>query len=70
MTKRTNNLHKITDLKTRTSLKNGGELGCSERVISSCSTCGTGRVILVTHPVISHEWIIGPDCDYDKRGHL
>jgi hypothetical protein len=37
----------------------------SGRVSSSCSTCGTRRVTLVTIPVISHEW--GPDCDYDKR---
>jgi hypothetical protein len=37
----------------------------SGRVNSSCSTCGTRRVTLVTIPVISHEW--GLDCDYDKR---
>ena len=29
---------------------------CSGRVSSSCSTSGTRRVILVTNPVISHEW--------------
>jgi hypothetical protein len=35
--------------------KSGGELRCSGRVNSSCSTNGTRRVTLVTnHPVISH----------------
>jgi hypothetical protein len=34
----------------------GGELRCSGRVISSCSTSDTRRVNLVTHAVISHEW--------------
>jgi hypothetical protein len=33
-----------------------GELMCSERVSSSCSTSDTRRVNLVTNPVISHEW--------------
>ena len=32
-----------------------GELGCSGRVSSSCSTSGTSRVNLVTNPVISRE---------------
>jgi hypothetical protein len=36
--------------------KSQGELGCSGRVNSSCSTSGTRRVNLVTNPVISHEW--------------
>jgi hypothetical protein len=36
-------------------LKIGGEFICSERVSSSCSTSGTRRVNLVTHPVINHE---------------
>ena len=36
--------------------KNGGELRCSGRVSSSCSTSGTRRVNLVKNPVISHEW--------------
>jgi hypothetical protein len=40
---------------TRTSLKTGGELRCSGRVSSSCSTRGTRRVNLVTNPVISRE---------------
>jgi hypothetical protein len=32
-----------------------GELGCSRRVSSSCSTSDTHRVNLVTNPVLSHE---------------
>ena len=32
-----------------------GELRCSGRVGSSCSTSGIHRVNLVTNPVISHE---------------
>jgi hypothetical protein len=36
-------------------LKTGGELRCSGRVSSSCSS-GTRRVSSVTNPVISHEW--------------
>jgi hypothetical protein len=37
-------------------LKTGGELRCSGRVSSSCSTCLTHRVNLVTNPVIINEW--------------
>ena len=36
-------------------LKSGGELRCSGRVSSSCSTSDTRRVNLVTNPVTSHE---------------
>jgi hypothetical protein len=36
--KRTNNAHKTKDRVTRTPLKIGGELKCSGRVSSSCST--------------------------------
>ena len=43
------------DRTTRTPLKTGGELACSGRVSSFCSTSGTCRVTLVTNPVISHE---------------
>ena len=51
---RTNNdLQKLTyktkDRVTRTPLKTRGELGCSERVSSFCSTSGTRRVNLVTN---------------------
>ena len=48
--------HNSIDRVTRTSLKTGGELRCSGRIYSSCSTSDTRRVNLVTSPVISHEW--------------
>ena len=46
--------HKTKDRVTRTPLKTRGELMCSRRVNSSCSTSGTRRVNLVTNPVTSH----------------
>jgi len=46
---------KSKDRATRTPLKTGGELGCSQRVSSSCSTCSTHRVTLVTNPVICYK---------------
>jgi hypothetical protein len=36
-------------------MKTGGELRCSGRVSSSCSTSGTRRVNLVANPVVSRE---------------
>jgi hypothetical protein len=51
----TKHTHKTKYRVTRTPLNTGGELGCSGRVGSSCSTSGTRRVNLVTNPVISHE---------------
>jgi hypothetical protein len=47
--KRTNNAlqnstQKSKDQVTKTSLQTGGELGCSERVFSSCSTCDTYHI--------------------------
>jgi len=51
----TKHTYKTKDRVTRTPLKTGGELGCSGRVGSSCSTSDTHRVNLVTNPVISHE---------------
>ena len=59
--KRTNNdlqnkSQKTKDRATRTLLKTRDELRCSGRVSISCSTSVTRRVILVTNPVISHEW--------------
>jgi hypothetical protein len=48
--------HKTKDLLTRTSLKTRGELRCSGRVSSSCSTSGIRRVNLVTNPAVSHKW--------------
>jgi len=51
----TKHTYKTKDRVKQTLLKTGGELGCSGRVGSSCSTIGTRRVNLVTNPVISHE---------------
>jgi hypothetical protein len=51
----TKHTHKTKDRVTQTTLKTGGELMCSGRISSSCSTSGTRRVNLVTNPVISHE---------------
>ena len=52
----TKHTYKTKDRVTRTPPKTGGELRCSGRVSSSCSTSGTRRVNLVTNPVISREW--------------
>ena len=52
----TKHTYKTKDRVTRTPLKTSGELRCSGRVSSSCSTSGTRRVNLVTKPVISREW--------------
>jgi hypothetical protein len=43
------------DRVTRTSLKPGGELRCSGKVSSSCSTSATHRVNLVANSVISRQ---------------
>jgi hypothetical protein len=51
----TKQTYKTKDRVTWTPLKTGGELRCSWRVSSSCSTSDTRRVNLVTNPVISHE---------------
>ena len=50
----TKHTHKTKDRVTRTPLKTGGELRCSGRIGSSCSTSDTRCVNLVTNPVISH----------------
>jgi len=47
---------KSKDRATRNTLKFGSKLGYFGRVTSSCSTCGTRRVTLVTNLVVSHEW--------------
>jgi hypothetical protein len=47
--------HKTKDRVKRTPLKTEGELRCSGRVSSFCSTSDTRRVNLDTNPVISHE---------------
>ena len=57
----TKHTYKTKDRVTRTPLKTEGELKCSGRVSSSCSTTGTRRVNLVTDPVIRREW--GKDRD-------
>jgi len=51
----TKHTYKAKDRVTRTPLKTGGELRCSGRESSSCSTSGTRRVNLVTNPVINRE---------------
>ena len=51
----TKHTYKTKDRVTRTPLKTGGELRCSGRVSSCCSTSGTRRINLVTNPVICHE---------------
>ena len=51
----TKHTYKTKDRGTRTPLKPGGELRCSGRVSSSCSTSGTRRVNLVTNPVINRK---------------
>ena len=48
--------YKTKDRVTRNPLRIEGELMCSGRVNSSCSTSDTRPVNLVTNPVISHEW--------------
>ena len=49
----TKHTHKKTS--TTNPTKNRGELKCSGRVSSSCSTSGTRRVNQVTNPLISNE---------------
>ena len=44
---------KLKIKKYKRHLKTGGEIRCSGRVSSSCSTSGTHHVTLVTNPVIS-----------------
>ena len=51
----TKHTYTTKDRVTRTPPKVGGELRCSGRVNSSCSTSGTRHFNLVTNPVISHE---------------
>jgi hypothetical protein len=45
----TEHTHKTNDPVTRTPLKTGGELRCSGRVSSSCSTSGTRRANQATN---------------------
>jgi hypothetical protein len=52
----TKHTYKTKDRVTRTPLKTGGELRCSGRIGTSCSTSDIHRVNLVTNPAISREW--------------
>jgi hypothetical protein len=61
----TKHTHKSKDRVTRTE----GELRCSGRVSSSCSTSDTRRVNLVTNPVISHECRMDREVEH-IRSHL
>jgi hypothetical protein len=47
---RSNNTQKTKDRAKRTPLKTGGDLKCSGRVASSCSTSDIRRVTLVKKP--------------------
>jgi hypothetical protein len=68
--KRTNNdlqnIHIKLNSDNTNPLKTGGELMCSGRVISSCSTNVTRRVNLVTILVISHECKKGLGSIYNR----
>jgi hypothetical protein len=48
--------HKTKARVTRTPINTRGELMCSGRVGSSCSTSGIRRVNIETNPVITHKW--------------
>ena len=48
-------IYKTKNRVTRIPLKSGGELSCSGRVGSFCSTGGTRRIFQVINPVIGHE---------------
>ena len=60
----TKHTYKTKDRVTRTPLKIGGELRCSGKVNSSCSTSDTRRVNLVTNP--KSRMRKGPGIVYDK----
>ena len=57
----TKHTYTTKDRVTRIPLNTVGELMCSGKVGSSCSTSDTRRVNLVTNPVISREWGKGPE---------
>ena len=48
------NIHIKLKIELHEPIKTEGELRCSGRIGSSCSTSDTRRVDLVTNPVISH----------------
>ena len=51
--------YKTKDRVTRTPLKTGGELRCSGRISSSCSTSDTLVLIKLIRKVWRHNWKIG-----------
>ena len=53
--KSTKHAYETKERVTQTPLKIGGELRCSGRVSSSCSTSDTSHVNLVINPVITHD---------------
>ena len=54
--RRNNDIQNVTHkTKHRGTLKIWGEVRCSDRFRSSCSTSGISRVTLVTYQVISHQ---------------
>ena len=62
----TKHTHKTKDRVTRTLLKTGGELRCSGRVSSSCSTSGTRRVLISYKPGDKSRMRNGQGSAYDK----
>ena len=60
----TKNTYKTKDRVTRTPLNTGGELMCSGRVNSFCSTSVTRRVNLDTNPVICQIFETRGDCSF------
>ena len=58
-----NKIYKTKDRVTRTPLKTGGELGCSGRIGSSCSTSGTRRDTLSSSYRAAFTW---HECDIFK----
>jgi hypothetical protein len=55
-----NTTQKTKDRAKRTTPKIGGDIACSERKDSSCSTSNIRRLTLAKIPVISLEWGIRP----------
>jgi hypothetical protein len=61
----TNTTQNINNRAIPTTLKIQSELRCYEKVSRYCSTCRTRRIILITNPLISHEW--GQDRNVSKN---
>ena len=58
----TKHTHKTKDRVTRTSLKTGGELRCSGRISSSCSTSGTCLALLCS--TLTSAWFMHVKKDF------